>query len=130
MNLSYWLECIPTYWGWNSDSTLHKLLKLQFCPSIKKVQKLKFEKKEATVGVSFIDVDVDLRNLNHLLGLENHVNYIVVEVLSGYCRLNQALIWDKWWSNYELICISKPLSKLPIGFGNKALIWLVDVFKT
>ncbi|XP_022973017.1 putative septum site-determining protein minD homolog, chloroplastic [Cucurbita maxima] len=92
----------------------------------------------ANVGISLarlgfsvvaIDADVGLRNLDLLLGLENRVNYTVVEVLNGDCRLDQALVRDKRWSNFELLCISKPRSKLPIGFGGKALVWLVDALK-
>ncbi|KAL8200680.1 hypothetical protein R6Q57_012019 [Mikania cordata] len=36
------------------------------------------------------------------------VNYTVVEVLNGDCRIDQALVHDKRWSNFELLCISKP----------------------
>ncbi|KAL2334772.1 hypothetical protein Fmac_015985 [Flemingia macrophylla] len=77
-----------------------------------------------------IDADVGLRNLDLLLGLENRVNYTALEVLNGDCRLDQALVRDKRWSNFELLCISKPRSKLPLGFGSKALTWLVDALKT
>ncbi|XP_059304741.1 septum site-determining protein minD homolog, chloroplastic [Lycium ferocissimum] len=80
-------------------------------------------------SVVAIDCDVGLRNLDLLLGLENRVNYTVVEVLNGDCRLDQALVRDKRWSNFELLCISKPRSKLPMGFGGKALVWLVDALK-
>ncbi|KAE9451691.1 hypothetical protein C3L33_16409, partial [Rhododendron williamsianum] len=68
-------------------------------------------------SVVAIDADVGLRNLDLLLGLENRVNYTVVEVLNGDCRLDQALVRDKRWS------------KLPMGFGGKALVWLVDALK-
>ncbi|KAL6533238.1 Septum site-determining protein minD chloroplastic [Orobanche minor] len=77
-----------------------------------------------------IDADVGLRNLDLLLGLENRVNYTVFEVLNGDCRLDQALVRDKRWSNFELLCISKPRSKLPLGFGGKALTWLVEALKS
>ncbi|KAG4941669.1 hypothetical protein JHK87_045540 [Glycine soja] len=80
-------------------------------------------------SVVAIDADVGLRNLDLLLGLENRVNYTVIEVLNGECRLDQALVRDKRWSNFELLCISKPRSKLPLGFGGKALTWLVDALK-
>ncbi|KAM1407352.1 hypothetical protein ACFX2F_001951 [Malus domestica] len=80
-------------------------------------------------SVVAIDADVGLRNLDLLLGLENRVNYTVVEVLNGDCRLDQALVRDKRWSNFELLCISKPRSKLPMGFGGKALVWVVDALK-
>ncbi|KAL6123189.1 hypothetical protein ACLB2K_075711 [Fragaria x ananassa] len=81
-------------------------------------------------SVVAIDADVGLRNLDLLLGLENRVNYTVVEVLNGDCRLDQALVRDKRWSNFELLCISKPRSKLPMGFGGKALVWVVDALKS
>ncbi|KAK3037227.1 hypothetical protein RJ639_030120 [Escallonia herrerae] len=80
-------------------------------------------------SVVAVDADVGLRNLDLLLGLENRVNYTVVEVLNGDCRLDQALARDKRWPNFQLLCISKPRSKLPIGFGGKALVWLVDALK-
>ncbi|CAN0891760.1 Septum site-determining protein minD homolog, chloroplastic [Linum grandiflorum] len=92
----------------------------------------------ANIGISLarlgfsvvaVDCDVGLRNLDLLLGLENRVNYTLVEVLNGDCRLDQALVRDKRWSNFELLCISKPRSKLPLGFGGKALVWLVDSLK-
>uniref|UniRef100_A0A0D6QRW7 CobQ/CobB/MinD/ParA nucleotide binding domain-containing protein n=1 Tax=Araucaria cunninghamii TaxID=56994 RepID=A0A0D6QRW7_ARACU len=76
-----------------------------------------------------IDADVGLRNLDLLLGLENRVNYTAVDVLNGECRLDQALIRDKRWTNFELLCINKPRYKMPLGFGGKALVWLVDALK-
>ncbi|CAN1355237.1 Septum site-determining protein minD homolog, chloroplastic [Linum perenne] len=92
----------------------------------------------ANIGISLarlgfsvvaVDCDVGLRNLDLLLGLENRVNYTLVEVLNGDCRLDQALVRDKRWSNFELLCILKSRSKLPLGFGGKALVWLVDSVK-
>ena len=44
--------------------------------------------------VALIDADIGLRNLDLLLGLENRVIYTALEVLSGECRLEQALIKD------------------------------------
>ncbi len=76
-----------------------------------------------------IDADVGLRNLDLLLGLENQVKYTAMEVLNGECRLDQALIRDKRWTNFELLCINKPRYKMPLGFGGKALTWLVDALK-
>ena len=86
----------------------------------------------ARLGFSVVSVDADvgLRNLDLLLGLENRVNYTLVEVMNGDCRLDQALVRDKRWSNFELLCISKPRSKLPLGFGGKALVWLVESLKS
>ncbi|EFJ08700.1 hypothetical protein SELMODRAFT_403279 [Selaginella moellendorffii] len=80
-------------------------------------------------SVVAIDADVGLRNLDLLLGLENRVNYTAMEVLNGECRLDQALVRDKRWTNLELLCINKPRYKMPMGFGGKALTWLVDALK-
>ena len=44
---------------------------------------------------ALIDADIGIRNLDLLLGLENRVIYTALEVLSGECRLEQALIKDK-----------------------------------
>jgi septum site-determining protein MinD len=49
--------------------------------------------KERTVAM--IDADFGLRNLDLLLGLENRIVYTALEVLSGECRLEQALVKDK-----------------------------------
>jgi septum site-determining protein MinD len=45
--------------------------------------------------VAMIDADFGLRNLDLLLGLENRIVYTALEVLSGECRLEQALVKDK-----------------------------------
>ncbi|PKU68372.1 putative septum site-determining protein minD homolog, chloroplastic [Dendrobium catenatum] len=81
-------------------------------------------------SVVAIDADVGLRNLDLLLGLENRVNYTAVEVINGDCRLDQALVRDKRWPSFELLCISKPRSKLPLSFGSKAITWLVDALRS
>lgn len=46
-------------------------------------------------SVVVIDADFGLRNLDLLLGLENRVVYTALDVLSGQCRLDQALVKDK-----------------------------------
>jgi len=45
--------------------------------------------------VALIDMDMGLRNLDIYLGLEDKVVYDVVDVLTGLCRIRQALIRDK-----------------------------------
>lgn len=81
-------------------------------------------------SVVAIDADAGLRNLDLLLGLENRVNHTAVEVLNGDCRLDQALVRDKRWPSLELLCISKPRSKLPLSFGSKAIVWIVDALRS
>lgn len=53
--------------------------------------------------VAVVDADFGLRNLDLLLGLENRIVYTAVEVLSGQCRLEQALVKDKRHSNLALL---------------------------
>lgn len=45
--------------------------------------------------VAVVDADFGLRNLDLLLGLENRIVYTAMEVLSGECRLEQAIVKDK-----------------------------------
>ncbi|MDR6218283.1 septum site-determining protein MinD [Deinococcus soli (ex Cha et al. 2016)] len=45
--------------------------------------------------VAVIDVDVGLRNLDVVMGLESRVVFDLVDVLEGKCRLEQAMIKDK-----------------------------------
>jgi len=45
--------------------------------------------------VALVDADFGLRNLDLLLGLENRIVYTAIEVFSGECRLEQALVKDK-----------------------------------
>jgi septum site-determining protein MinD len=53
--------------------------------------------------VAVIDADFGLRNLDLLLGLENRIVYTALEVLSGECRLEQALVKDKRQPNLVLL---------------------------
>lgn len=53
--------------------------------------------------VVLVDADFGLRNLDLLLGLENRVVYTALEVLSGECRLEQALVKDKRYSQLALL---------------------------
>jgi septum site-determining protein MinD len=45
--------------------------------------------------VVMVDADIGLRNLDVVLGLENRIVYDLVDVVDGFCRLQQALIRDK-----------------------------------
>ncbi len=53
--------------------------------------------------VAVVDADFGLRNLDLLLGLENRVVYTAVDVISGQCRLEQALVKDKRQPNLVLL---------------------------
>ena len=53
--------------------------------------------------VALIDMDMGLRNLDICLGLEDKVVYDVVDVLTGLCRIRQALIRDKRFDSLYVI---------------------------
>lgn len=56
--------------------------------------------------VVMLDMDMGLRNLDLYLGLESRVVYNVMDVLSGMCRIKQALIRDKRFDYLYLIAAS------------------------
>ncbi|MBC1456621.1 septum site-determining protein MinD [Listeria sp. FSL L7-1582] len=45
--------------------------------------------------VCLVDMDIGLRNLDVVLGLENRIIYDLVDVVEGRCKLHQAVIKDK-----------------------------------
>lgn len=53
--------------------------------------------------VVLIDTDIGLRNLDVVMGLENRIVYNLVDVIEGNCRIKQALIKDKRYSNLHLL---------------------------
>lgn len=68
--------------------------------------------------VVLIDADIGLRNLDLLLGLENRILYTAMEVFEGECRLDQALIRDKRWTNLSILSISKNRQRYNISRKN------------
>lgn len=54
-------------------------------------------------SVCVIDADIGLRNLDIVLGLENRIVYDIVDVVTGVCRIKQALIKDKRFPNLFLL---------------------------
>ncbi|MFX4302666.1 septum site-determining protein MinD [Alicyclobacillus tolerans] len=54
-------------------------------------------------SVVLIDADIGLRNLDVVLGLENRIVYDIVDVATGDCRLDQALIRDKRFDHLSLL---------------------------
>ena len=57
-------------------------------------------------SVVMIDLDMGLRNLDLYFGLENNVVYDVHDVLTGLCKIKQALIKDKNFNGLYLIASS------------------------
>ncbi|MGF1574829.1 MAG: septum site-determining protein MinD [Cyanophyceae cyanobacterium] len=65
-------------------------------------------------SVAVIDADFGLRNLDLLLGLENRVVYTALDVLSGDCRLEQALVKDKRTPNLALLPAAQTRNKTAV----------------
>lgn len=53
--------------------------------------------------VCVIDADIGLRNLDLVMGLENRIVYDIVDVVTGVCKVKQALIRDKRFENLYLL---------------------------
>ncbi len=61
--------------------------------------------------VAVIDVDVGLRNLDVVMGLEGRVVYDLIDVIEGRCKLRQALIRDKRLEGLALLPASQTRDK-------------------
>lgn len=61
--------------------------------------------------VVLIDMDLGMRNLDLYMGLEDNVVYNVMDVLSGVCGINKALVRDRRFESLYLIaaCPSKDM---------------------
>ncbi|PMP93275.1 MAG: septum site-determining protein MinD, partial [Desulfurella sp.] len=58
-----------------------------------------------------IDLDIGLRNLDMILGLENRIVYDVVNVIENVAKVSQALIRDKRTENLYLIAAAQTRDK-------------------
>lgn len=65
--------------------------------------------------VVVVDGDTGLRNLDVLMGLENRIVYTIIDVLEERCRLKQALIKDKRFSNLFLLPTAQTKDKNDIS---------------
>ena len=61
--------------------------------------------------VVLVDMDIGLRNLDALMGLEKRIVFDLVDVTSGNCRLKQALIRDKRFEDLFLLPASQTKDK-------------------
>ncbi|MDD6042513.1 MAG: septum site-determining protein MinD [Eubacteriaceae bacterium] len=57
-------------------------------------------------SVVILDMDMGMRNLDLYCGLENNVVYDVYDVLTGVCRIKQALIKDRRFESLYLMAAS------------------------
>ncbi len=61
--------------------------------------------------VALVDADFGLRNLDLLLGLEQRIVYTALDVLSGDCSIEKALVKDKRLPNLVLLPAAQNRSK-------------------
>jgi septum site-determining protein MinD len=66
-------------------------------------------------SVCLVDADIGLRNLDVVMGLENRIIYDIVDVASGECRLEQALIKDKRFERLYLLPASQTKDKTALS---------------
>ena len=78
--------------------------------------------------VVMLDTDMGLRNLDVVMGLEDQINYNLLDLLDNRCRLNQALIRDKRFPNLYLIPAS--LKNIPLEKYEKAFSILMNHLKS
>ncbi|MDD2189943.1 MAG: septum site-determining protein MinD [Eubacteriales bacterium] len=64
--------------------------------------------------VVLIDMNMGLRNLDICLGLENKIVYDVADVLSGICRIKQALVRDRRFPELYLMSAAQNKQKAEI----------------
>ncbi len=62
--------------------------------------------------VVMLDTDMGLRNLDLVMGVEDRINYDLLDVLSNRCRLKQALIRIKNYPNLYVIPASLKFEKV------------------
>jgi septum site-determining protein MinD len=61
--------------------------------------------------VAVVDMDIGLRNLDVILGLENRIVFTVVDAVKGRCQIKQAAIKDRRIDNLFLIPASQSDNK-------------------
>ncbi len=59
--------------------------------------------------VCLLDMDLGLKNLDVMMGLENRMFYDVLDIVEGKCTLNQALVNAKNQNNLKLLCACKSI---------------------
>ena len=68
--------------------------------------------------VAVIDMDIGLRNLDVVMGLENRIVFNVVDAVQGKCKIQQAAIKDRKVDNLFLIPASQSDNKNVISPDN------------
>jgi len=74
--------------------------------------------------VAIVDMDIGLRNLDVVMGLENRIVFNIVDIIKGNCKIKQAAIKDRRIDNLYLIPASQSDDKNAIKPEN--MIWLTN----
>jgi septum site-determining protein MinD len=61
--------------------------------------------------VAVMDLDIGLKKLDLILGLENRVIYDIVQVIEGECSLKQALVKDKRFPGLSMLPAAQTRNK-------------------
>lgn len=77
--------------------------------------------------VALIDTDIGLRNLDVVMGLENRIVYDIVDVVEEKCKLRQALIKDKRFTELFLLPAAQTRDKSAVN--EKQMIELTNKLK-
>lgn len=82
---------------------------------------------QAGYKVCLIDVDLGLKNLDVMMGLENRIYYDLMDVMEGKCTLMKALVKDKYQDHLYLLpaCKSIQIHK----FKGEMLTFIIDELK-
>lgn len=65
--------------------------------------------------VALVDTDIGLRNLDVVMGLENRIVYDICDVVEGKCKLRQALIKDKRFTDLFLLPAAQTRDKSAVN---------------
>ncbi|PWI58822.1 septum site-determining protein MinD [Sulfoacidibacillus thermotolerans] len=72
--------------------------------------------------VCLVDTDIGLRNLDVVMGLENRIIFDIVDVATGNCRVEQALIKDKRFEHLFLLAAAQTKDKLALSVDSMQMI--------
>ncbi|MGM0452519.1 MAG: septum site-determining protein MinD [Thermodesulfobacteriota bacterium] len=72
--------------------------------------------------VAVVDMDIGLRNMDVVMGLENRIVFNVVDIVQGRCKLKQAMVKDRRIENLYLIPASQSDEKNVLKPEN--MVWL------
>ena len=65
--------------------------------------------------VCLVDTDIGLRNLDVVMGLENRIIFDIVDIATGNCRIEQALIKYKRFDQLYMIAAAQTKDKLALS---------------